>query len=132
VSLKDCLVEVTIAVSDLARAEHFYEQQLGLRPAQKDGQPDKQWVRYHCAEGTRVFVYLSKDNAGKTDATVAGFFVPDLDEAMRELSRAGVTFEPYDMPGIETDQRGVFDSGPFKAAWVKDPDGNTIAITQNY
>jgi hypothetical protein len=33
-------------------------------------------------------------------------------------------------PGIETDERGVFDAGRFRAAWIKDPDGNTMAITQ--
>jgi hypothetical protein len=41
-----------------------------------------------------------------------------------------VVFEQYDQPGIETDERGVFDAGRFRAAWVTDPDGNTLAITE--
>jgi hypothetical protein len=36
----------------------------------------------------------------------------------------------YDPPGISTDARGVFDDGRLRAAGVKDPDGNTIAITR--
>jgi hypothetical protein len=87
-------------------------------------------VRYQCGEGTRIFVYLSSANAGKTSATVAGWFVDDLDQTMNELAERGAVFERYDQPGIKTDERGVFDAGRFKAAWVKDPDGNTLALTQ--
>jgi hypothetical protein len=49
---------------------------------------------------------------------------------MDELEARGVSFERYDQPGIQTDARGVFDAGRFRAAWVKDPDGNTLAISQ--
>ncbi len=38
--------------------------------------------------------------------------------------------EQYYQPGITTDTRGVFDGGDFRADWIKDPDGNTMAITQ--
>jgi len=41
-----------------------------------------------------------------------------------------VRFEQYDQPGIKTDERGVFDAGRSRAAWVKDPDGNTMALTE--
>jgi hypothetical protein len=54
----------------------------------------------------------------------------DLDATMAELAGRGVVFEQYDQPGIKTDPRGVFDAGPFRAAWVKDPDGNTLAMTE--
>jgi hypothetical protein len=40
-----------------------------------------------------------------------------------------VVFEQYHQPGIEADERGVFDAGRFRAAWIKDPDSNTMAIT---
>jgi hypothetical protein len=49
---------------------------------------------------------------------------------MDELAAHGVSFERYDQPGLETDERGVFDAGRFRAAWVKDPDGNTLAISE--
>jgi hypothetical protein len=87
-------------------------------------------VRYPCAEGTRIFVYLSPDHAGKSSATLAGWFVADLDQTMTELASRGVVFEQYDQPGIKTDERGVFDAGSFRAAWIRDPDGNTMAITE--
>jgi catechol 2,3-dioxygenase-like lactoylglutathione lyase family enzyme len=124
--LSDCSVEALLAVSDLERARRFYEHQLGLVP----GEEEQEGVRYPCASGTRIFVYLSPENAGKSPATLAGWFVDDLDETMDELLSRGVLFEHYDQPGIRTDERGVFAAGGFRAAWVKDPDGNTLALTE--
>jgi len=123
--LQDSRVEAAIAVSDLAKAKHFYEDQLGLTP----GDQDETGVRYACGEGTGIFVYLSVENAGKSRATMAGWFVDDLDETMADLALRGVTFEQYSQPELETDDRGVFDGGDFRAAWIMDPDGNTLAIT---
>jgi len=115
-----------MAVSDLDKARRFYESQLGLVP----GEEEDQGVRYLCAEGTSIFVYLSPEHAGKSPATLAGWDVDDLDQTMDELASRGVAFERYDQPGIETDERGVFDAGRFRAAWIKDPDGNTMALTE--
>jgi len=115
-----------VAVSDLGRARRFYEHQLGLVP----GEEETETVRYPCAQGTAIFVYSSPENAGKSPATIAGWFVDDLDQTMDELGSRGVVFEQYDQPGIKTDSRGIFDAGRFRAAWVKDPDGNTMALTE--
>jgi predicted enzyme related to lactoylglutathione lyase len=123
--LQSSRVEAAIAVSDLHKAKHFYEHQLGLTPSDED----ETGVRYPCGEGTGIFVYLSVENAGKSSATLAGWSVDDLDETMADLSSRGVTFEQYSQPGLETDERGVFDGGDFRAAWMTDPDGNTLAIT---
>jgi predicted enzyme related to lactoylglutathione lyase len=126
VGLSDCRVQAMMAVSDLARAKGFYEQQLGL----VSDEEEEEAVRYPCADGTAIGVYLSPENAGKSPATLAGWFVDDLDETMAELASRGVVFEQYDQPGLTTDEQGVFDIGRFKAAWIKDPDGNTIALTE--
>ena len=125
--LSDSKVEAAAAVSDLERAKRFYEQQLGLVP----GEQEEQGVRYPCAQGTGIFIYLSPDNAGKSPATLAGWSVDDLDQTMEELASRGVAFERYDQPGLETDERGIFDAGSFRAAWIKDPDGNTLALTED-
>jgi catechol 2,3-dioxygenase-like lactoylglutathione lyase family enzyme len=124
--LSDCEVVALLAVSDLDRAKRFYEHQLGL----VRGEEEQQGVGYPCAHGTRIFVYLSPENAGKSPATIAGWFVDDLDQTMDELASRGVVFEQYDQPGIKTDERGVFDAGRFRAAWIKDPDGNTMALNE--
>jgi catechol 2,3-dioxygenase-like lactoylglutathione lyase family enzyme len=124
--LRDCSVEPAAAVSDLAAARRFYEQQLGLVP----GEEEEQGVRYPCGNGTGIFIYLSPENAGSSTATIAGWSVEDLDRTMDDLASRGVVFERYDQPGLKTDERGVFDAGRFRAAWIKDPDGNTFALTQ--
>ena len=123
--LSDCSVAALLAVSDLDRAKRFYEHKLGLAP----GEQEQEGVVYPCANGTRIFVYLSPENAGKSPATLAGWDVDDLAQTMDELASRGVVFEQYDQPGIKTDERGVFDAGRFRAAWIKDPDGNTMALT---
>jgi catechol 2,3-dioxygenase-like lactoylglutathione lyase family enzyme len=125
--LKDSEVEAVIAVSELDAARRFYEDRLGLVPAEQE---PGQSVRYPCAGGTRIFIYRSPENAGRSPATLAGWFVDDLDRTMDELASRGVVFERYDQPGLRTDDRGIFDAGRFRAAWVKDPDGNTMAITE--
>jgi catechol 2,3-dioxygenase-like lactoylglutathione lyase family enzyme len=124
--LSDCSVEAVLAVSDIDRARHFYEHELGLVP----GEEQQGSVRYPCAHGTAIFIYLAPDNAGRSPATLAGWFVDDLDQTMADLASRGVAFEHYDQPGIKTDERGVFDAGGFRAAWVRDPDGNTMALTE--
>jgi catechol 2,3-dioxygenase-like lactoylglutathione lyase family enzyme len=124
--LSDFPVEAAIAVSDLQRARQFYEEKLGLRPAEAE----EQGVRYRCGSGTGVFIYLSEQNAGTSTATIAGWSVDDLGQTMAELAANGVEFEQYDQPGLKTDERGVFDRGDFKAAWLRDPDGNTLALTE--
>jgi len=124
--LSDHTVGAVVAVSDLGAARRFYEGRLGLRP----GDSDEQGVTYPCADGTSLFVYLSPENAGRNPATAAGWDVDDLDRLMAEFAARGVVFEQYDQPGLRTDERGVFDAGAFRAAWIKDPDGNTFALTQ--
>lgn len=67
--LNESRVEAVAAVSDLGRARDFYERQLGLVPeAEEDG-----GIRYPCAQGTGIFIYLAPQTAGTSKATVAGW-----------------------------------------------------------
>jgi uncharacterized protein len=127
VGLSERFVQPAIAVSDLVRARDFYERQLGLsEPQQEPG-----GVRYVCGGGSRLFVYESPQTAGKAEHTVAGWFVDDLGALMRELTGRGVTFERYEQ-GTPTDDDGVFTTDRFRAAWVRDPDGNTLAFQEMF
>ena len=49
VGLSDCKVQALLAVSDLEKARHFYEQQLGLVP----GEEEDEGVHYPCADRAR-------------------------------------------------------------------------------
>jgi catechol 2,3-dioxygenase-like lactoylglutathione lyase family enzyme len=119
-------VSAQVVVSDMARAEAFYEGKLGLSPV---GEQHEGSHRYACGEGTSLYVYAAPAHAGKATATVARWDVDDLEQVVDELSADGVAFEQYDDP-VRTDERGVHDSGYGKVAWFKDPDGNTFALEQ--
>ena len=113
-------LNTSIAVSDMARASEFYEGKLGLA------------VTDSGADGSKVYesalhVYPSPANAGMSAATLATWYVDDVERLVDELASKGVTFEHYD--GIVTDAKGISPrAGGGKVAWFKDPDGNTFAI----
>ena len=56
--------------------------------------------------------------------------MPDIRAAGGELSRKGVAFQRY--PGFQQDDLGIWASpgGAAKVAWSKDPDGNTLSLTE--
>jgi catechol 2,3-dioxygenase-like lactoylglutathione lyase family enzyme len=122
--LSDSKVEPTIAVSDMAKAKEFYEGKLGLSGG--DDQPDGGHT-YPCGEGSRFHVYPSPDNAGKSGATLAGWLVADVEGTVDELTGRGVTFEQYGEP-FNTNAKGIATLGDVQIAWLKDPDGNILAV----
>ncbi len=55
--------------------------------------------------------------------------MPDLDQTVDELAAKGVVFERYEE--FEGDERGIHAVGDEgRVAWFKDPEGNTIAVSQ--
>ena len=126
-SLSSYRVRTSIAVSDLARAADFYEGKLGLSPRQDQGGESR---IYACGGGTSLHVYASPAHAGKATATLATWYVPDLEQVVDELASNGVTFERYSEPSLKSDEKGIHELGDGRVAWFKDPDGNTFAIEQ--
>jgi hypothetical protein len=56
--------------------------------------------------------------------------VPDLKAAVEELKASGVVFDIPDMGDSVTWDGEVAIMGPFKVAWFKDSEDNTIGITE--
>jgi catechol 2,3-dioxygenase-like lactoylglutathione lyase family enzyme len=127
VSLSGYKVRTSIAVSDIGRAADFYEGRLGLSPAEIP--PDDSRI-YGCGGDTSLHVYASPAHAGKATATLATWYVADLEEVVDELGSRGVTFERYDDPSLGADERGIHELDNGRVAWFKDPDGNTFALEQ--
>jgi catechol 2,3-dioxygenase-like lactoylglutathione lyase family enzyme len=125
VGLSGSTVTATIAVSDMGRATEFYEGKLGLSGGIDQGDGGR---TYPCGGDTRIHVYPSPDNAGKSGATLASFTVDDVEQAVDELTGKGVTFERYGEP-FNTDEKGIARLGDLIGAWFKDPDGNTLAVS---
>ncbi|WP_127751884.1 MULTISPECIES: VOC family protein [unclassified Devosia] len=109
-----------VAVSDIARAQHFYGTILGLEL--EGGDDDVLTFR---TGGTRLVVYRS-DYAGTNQANAVVWGVGDELEAITaDLAAKGVVFEHY--PGMEL--RGdIHHAGDFGMVWFKDPDGNILHL----
>src|SRR5262245_58405692 len=85
-------VRTSIAGADDVGAADFYEGKLGLMPGEE--QADESRV-YACGGGTSIHVYESPTGAERGSATVATWYVPDLDQVVDELLAKGVSFERY-------------------------------------
>lgn len=121
--LNESRVAAAIAVTDMGRAVDFYEGKLGLR---SDGEDPDGGRTYECADGTSVHVFPSP-HARASGATIAGWVVDDTEAVIDELSANGVTPEQYSDP-FSTDEKGLARMGDWVGAWIKDPDGNVLAI----
>lgn len=83
---------------------------------------------YQCDNGT-WFVVTRSAFAGTAQNTAASFEVTDIEKVMRRYRASGVVFEEYDLPDFKT-RDGLFEMGPYKAAWFKDVDGNIIELSE--
>jgi len=112
-----------IATKDETKARHFYEEVLGLRLVR-----DEPSAIVFDARGTTVRIQ-KLDAFDPQTFTVLGWQVPDIDAAIEELAKRKVRFERY--PGMDQDERRVWRAPTgARVAWFKDPDGNTLSITQ--
>jgi len=123
--LADGKVGATIAVTDMDRAVEFYEGKLGLRSSGGD-EPDGGRT-YECGGGSTLHVFPSP-HAKASGATVAGWAIDDVEGTLDELISKGVTPEQYDEGPARTDEKGLARMGDYVGVWVKDPDGNVLAI----
>jgi len=111
------------ATSKPARARRFYRDTLGLRLVSEDG-----FALAFDANGTMLRVTVVKD-VRAADYTVLGWQVADIVAAAKRLKKAGVRLRRY--PGMGQDELGVWTSpSGARVGWFKDPDGNTLSITQ--
>jgi len=115
-----------IATRDAERARKFYRDTLRLRLV-LDQLP---FALVFDANGTMLRVTPVKE-LHPAVYTVLGWQVPDITQAARTLEKAGVRFERY--PGLEQDDLGIWTAPDHaaKVAWFKDPDGNTLGISQH-
>lgn len=113
-----------VATRDPARAKAFYGDTLGLRFVSQDS-----FAVVFDANGTMLRVSIVQELT-PAKHTVLGWQVPDIVAAAKNLQKAGVTLERYDLPN--QDELGIWQSpGGAKVAWFKDPDGNILSVSQH-
>ncbi|HEX4998448.1 MAG TPA: VOC family protein [Terriglobia bacterium] len=113
-----------VQTTDAARARDFYRERLGL-PLLTENE-------FVMVFGVRDSAVLVQKVSAFTPAaaTVLGWNVDDILQAVSALGARGVKFERYGW--LQQDALGIWtapDGG--KVAWFKDPDGNTLSVSQH-
>jgi len=112
-----------VATRDPNRAKAFYRDTLGLHLVSED-----QFALVFDVAGTMLRVTSAQEIAA-AEYTVLGWQVPDIVQTAENLQKAHVELKRYG--GMQQDERGIWNSpSGAKVAWFKDPDGNTLSITQ--
>ena len=112
-----------VPVTDLDRARQFYEGTLELEVV---GDTPVALVFDACGTPLRINRVPEPPRLG---FTIVGWLVDDVQDTLDWLSERGV--QPLVFDGLEHDGHGVWTapSGD-RLAWFRDPDGNTISLTQ--
>ncbi len=124
--LDACRISAVVCSTDLERSQEFYKQKLGLTLS-PETVPNH--LLFEGADGTTLLVY-GRPGANQADHTQVRFWSADVEADVRELVSRGVVFEDYDFPALKTVDHVATTAGLGKSAWLKDPDGNTLALFQ--
>jgi catechol 2,3-dioxygenase-like lactoylglutathione lyase family enzyme len=112
-----------VAMREPSRAKEFYRDTLGLSLVSED-----EFALVFDVAGTMLRVTRVQELAA-AKYTVLGWRVHDIVQTAKDLQEAHVAMERY--PGMEQDELGIWYSpSGARVAWFKDPDGNTLSITQ--
>jgi catechol 2,3-dioxygenase-like lactoylglutathione lyase family enzyme len=112
-----------VPTKDMSKARPFYERVLGLplegeSPVACAFRANGVLLRLIVVEQLTPFPF-----------TLLGWTVADIAATVAGLTARGVAFER--IQGVEQDELGVWRSpGGAQVAWFKDPDGNTLSLTQ--
>ena len=114
-----------VSIVNVARARDFYRDTLGLRLVMEE----PPFALVFDANGIMLRLGMAQEIA-QAHGTVLGWQVPDISSTIRSLGQAGVQFERYE--GMEQDELSIWASPTgAKVAWFKDPDGNTLSISEH-
>jgi catechol 2,3-dioxygenase-like lactoylglutathione lyase family enzyme len=112
----------SFAVDDLAAAQKFYGETLGLKVSEEDGA-----LMLYLAGDHRILVYAKPDHS-PASFTILNFPVDDIDQAADELTALGVPILRYE--GFDTDDRGIYRGQGRSIAWFTDPAGNVLSVAE--
>jgi catechol 2,3-dioxygenase-like lactoylglutathione lyase family enzyme len=111
------------ATVDSAKARAFYEYVLGLQFVSED----EFAVVFH-ARGTELRIQKVRAFTPQPH-TQLGWSVNSIEQVVRVLRDRGAVFERYSY--LKQDSHGIWTApSGAKIAWLKDPDGNLLSVTQ--
>ncbi|MGI6294983.1 MAG: VOC family protein [Armatimonadota bacterium] len=105
------------SVTDIKRAQSFYEGTLGLKQSSWFGEENHAWVEYDIGPGTLAITNSIPEWKPSSDGGVVSLEVEDFEAAVSRIRADGVTThgEPQETP----------------VCWmlvIEDPDGNTLIL----
>jgi catechol 2,3-dioxygenase-like lactoylglutathione lyase family enzyme len=113
-----------VPITDTAKARAFYEGVLGLHFVKDDG-----FAMVLDANGIMVRAAKMKE-VKPAEFTILGWQVTDIENVVRSLQKEGVHFEIFGF--FKQDELGIWTAPTGdKIAWFKDPDGNTLSVSQH-
>jgi catechol 2,3-dioxygenase-like lactoylglutathione lyase family enzyme len=114
-----------IPTLDFDKARAFYVDVLGLRFVDNDG-----FAMVLDANGTMIRVAKVQPDFKPAMFTILGWKVSDIENVVAAMTAKGVVFERFSF--FEQDPLGIWSApGGSKVAWFKDPDGNTLSVSQH-
>lgn len=112
-----------VATGDPERAKTFYRDVLGLRLVS-----DERYALVFDAGGTLLRIQKMREFRPQP-FTALGWKVDDIEQAVDDVVARGATALRVD--GLPQDARGIWQAdATTKVWWCKDPDGNTLSLTQ--
>ena len=122
--LRFCNIVAFVPTLDAQRAKAFYADVLGLRLVSDD-----EFALVFDAGGTTLRI-VRVNELTPAPFTVLGWQVENIEEVVAGLGQDGVQFEFYGF--FEQDALGIWTAPTGdRVAWFKDPDGNTLSISQH-
>jgi len=112
-----------LATASPEAATRFYCSVLGLALVE-----DSPFALVFNAHGTTLRIQKVQQ-VSLAPYTALGWVVADIRGTARDLAAKGVVFQRYD--GLAQDAHGIWQSpSGAKVAWFRDPDGNTLSLTE--
>jgi catechol 2,3-dioxygenase-like lactoylglutathione lyase family enzyme len=114
-----------VPTRDADKARAFYEGVLGLRFVNDDG-----FALVMDANGIMIRVARVGKEFTPAQFTILGWQVSGIENIVRALQEKGVHFEIFGF--FKQDELGIWTAPTGdKVAWFKDPDGNTLSVSQH-
>ncbi len=122
--LRNCDAFSTFSTDNMEKTKEFYGNVLGIRIRE-----NHMGLLELDPEHSSVLIYPKEDHQ-PADFTVLNFYVPDIEEQVKDLKAKGIEFENYEGE-TRTDSEGIHRGTNSPAiAWFKDPSGNILSLIE--
>jgi catechol 2,3-dioxygenase-like lactoylglutathione lyase family enzyme len=119
-----CTIVAFVTIVNVDKARSFYRDTLGLTLLREE----PPFALIFDANGIMLRLVIASERP-PIMGTVLGWDVSEISESVRELESAGVRFERYG--NMKQDEQGIWTSpNGAKVAWLRDPDGNVLGLTE--